>query len=562
MTSLRINHCIALLSLLLLSPTASLAQSSTAKPADASSAPAVPPAPRFEIADVHPSSYTYLAGANSANMRWNPQGTDRFLIHHGSLLELIDFAYTFDSDHVLGGPTSLGFNRYDIVAKQPPSTPIDTTRLMVRALLADRFKLVAHTDTRPMPAQLLTVGKGGPKMKPAENTADPSQCQFQRPPAPPAPDAPAPTSYNFSCRNMTMQQFVNNIPRFSSGPPIVDQTSLKGAWDFDIAYTMLPAGNGYDIANGLEGIGLKLTMGEAPQPVLVIDSLNEAPKPNSPRLAELLPPPPLPAFDVAVIKPNPPGDTGDMNLSVSPSGQVTITRATLQILIGTAYNMSGANIADVPDFVAKDRWVVIGKIPQEAYPKGPNGAPILSQDDTHLMIRSLLVERFGLKAHIEDRPANDAWILTAVRPKLKKTANASARTSCNDAPPPGEKDPRNAIPIRNHAIWCRNITMAQFASELMPLGWDYHIKSPVLDGTHLHGSYDITLNWSPASVVHGLETSAANAGSGAASEPADPTGAISLPDAVSKQLGLKLKMQRRNMPVIVIDHIERNPTQN
>lgn len=190
------------------------------------------------------------------------------------------------------------------------------------------------------------------------------------------------------------------------------------------------------------------------------------------------------------------------------------------------------------------------------------------------MIRSLLVERFGLKAHIEDRPANDAWVLTAVRPKLKKTANASARTSCNDAPPPGEKDPRTANPSRSHAIWCRNITMAQFASELMPRGWDYHIKSPVLDSTHLHGSYDITLNWSPASVVHGLETSAANAGSGAASEPADPTGsgavsepadptgAISLPNAVSQQLGLKLKMQRRNTPVIVIDHIERNPTQN
>src|ERR1035437_7389218 len=122
MTSLRVNHCIALLSLLLLSPTASLAQSSTAKPADASSAPAVPaPPPTFEIADVHPSPYTYLTGANSANIRWNPQGTDRFLIHHASLLELIDFAYTFDSDHVLGGPTSLGFNRYDIVAKQPPS---------------------------------------------------------------------------------------------------------------------------------------------------------------------------------------------------------------------------------------------------------------------------------------------------------------------------------------------------------------------------------------------------------------------------------------------------------
>jgi uncharacterized protein (TIGR03435 family) len=554
MISLRVNHCIALLSLLLLSPTASLAQSSTAKPPDASSAPAVTtPPPTFEIADVHPSPYTYTAGANSANMRWNPQGTDRFLIHHGSLLELIDFAYKFDSDHVLGGPTSLGFDRYEIVAKQPPSTPIDTTRLMVRALLTDRFKLVVHTDTRPMPAQLLTVGRNAPMMKPAENNAGPSECALQRRPA---PDASAPASYNFSCRNITMQQFVHNISRFGLGIPIVDQTSLKGAWDLDIA--ILPAGTGYDFADDLARIGLRLTMGKAPQPVLVIDSLNETPTPNSPRLEELLPPPPLPAFDVTVIKPDPSGDT-DMKLSVDPSGEVTITHANLQILVGTAFNMSGANIADVPDFVAKDRWDVIGKIPQDAYPKGSNGALIVSQDDIHLMIRSLLVERFGLKAHMEDRPADGGWSLTAVHPRLKKTANASARTSCSDGPPPGEKDPRTANPIREHAIWCRNMTMSQFASELLPYGWDYHIKSPVVDETHLNGSYDIVLNWSSAGSV---SPNVPNAASDAVSQVADPSGAISLQDAVSQQLGLKLKTQRQKLPRIVIDHIERNPTQN
>lgn len=168
-----------------------------------------------------------------------------------------------------------------------------------------------------------------------------------------------------------MEQFVHNIPRFSSGPPIVDQTSLKGAWDFDIAYTMLPAGIGYDIADGLERIGLKLTMGKAPQPVLVIDSLNETPTPNSPRLAELLPPPPLPAFDVAVIKPSPPDSTGDMNLSVNPSGQVTITRATLQILIGTAYNMSGANIADVPTSSPRTAGPSSARFPRTPTPRDP-----------------------------------------------------------------------------------------------------------------------------------------------------------------------------------------------
>jgi uncharacterized protein (TIGR03435 family) len=231
----------------------------------------------------------------------------------------------------------------------------------------------------------------------------------------------------------------------------------------------------------------------------------------------------------------------------------------LQILIGTAFNMSGASIADVPDFVANDRWDVIGKIPQDAYPKGSNGALIVSQDDIHLMIRFLLVERFGLKAHMEDRPADGGWSLTAVHPRLKKTANASARTSCSDAPPPSEKDPRTANPIRDHAIWCRNMTMSQFASELLPRGWDFHIKSAVVDETHLNGSYDIVLNWSSARSVRANVT---NAASDAVSAVADPTGAISLQDAVSQQLGLKLKTERQKLPRIVIDHIERNPTQN
>ena len=537
-------------------------------PAQAPATPAAAPnqSLRFDIADIHPSPYSF----QSEYFRSNIQSTDRYLFHQASLLDLIAFAYRLESTHVFGGPTWLDFNHYDITAKQPPSTSLDTTRLMLRNLLADRFKLVVHNDTRSLPAQIITVGKGAPKIKPAADTTAPSQCQFQQPATPPAAGTPRPTSFNFSCRNITMQQYAEQIPRF--GPTgqysIVDQTGLKGAWDFDVIYTMLPARDGLDLANDLDKLGLKLTVGEAPQSVLLIDSLNETPTPNSPKLAELLAPPPPPAFDVAVIKPSPPDATGDMNIQVSRSGEVAFTHATLQRLIGEAYDISGAGIANIPDFLAKDHWDVMGKVPQDAYPKDSSGTPIVSYDDIQLMLRSLLVERFGMKAHFEDRP-NDAYALSASGSKLKKAADPTARTSCDFSPPPGEKDPRSLTPIRNRAMFCRNVTMAQFASRLMPFALDY-IKSPVLNATHLDGSYDIVLNWSGSRVARGLETidgrtvsgNANNTGSGASLQPAAPDGAISLPDAISQQLGLKLELQKRNIPMLVLDHINRNPTEN
>src|SRR6185437_9495340 len=132
--------------------------------------------PRFEVADIHRSPYSF----QSNYFHSNNQGEDRFLFHQASLLDLVAFAYKLESNHVFGGPTWLDFNHYDIVAKQPASTSGDTTRLMLRSLLADRFKLVVHTDTRTLPAQVLTTAKGAPKMKPAADTTVPSTCKYQQ----------------------------------------------------------------------------------------------------------------------------------------------------------------------------------------------------------------------------------------------------------------------------------------------------------------------------------------------------------------------------------------------
>jgi len=76
----------------------------------------------------------------------------------------------------------------------------------------------------------------------------------------------------------------------------------------------------------------------------------------------------------------------------------------------------------------------------------------------------------------------------------------------------------------------------------------------VTDTTGLDGAYDFTVNFSGAGLLQGAGVS------GPAG--AEPNGALSLPDAVGKQMGVKLEMVKRPVQVLVIDHVEEKPTEN
>jgi uncharacterized protein (TIGR03435 family) len=112
--------------------------------------------------------------------------------------------------------------------------------------------------------------------------------------------------------------------------------------------------------------------------------------------------------------------------------------------------------------------------------------------------------------------------------------------------------------------------MAQFADQLQMIAGSY-VTYPVVDATGLDGAWDFTLSFSPINPqqLSGLMASAAR-GAAAAGAPgagavtaSDPIGGgVSLFDAIEKQLGLKLEMRKRTLPVFVIDHIEEKPTEN
>jgi len=169
----------------------------------------------------------------------------------------------------------------------------------------------------------------------------------------------------------------------------------------------------------------------------------------------------------------------------------------------------------------------------------------------------MITERFQMKWHMEDRPVT-AYTLVAVKPKLKPTADPTERTRCNEGPGPDGKDPRTTNPILNRLLTCQNMTLAQIGDELQHVAPGY-IYNPVTDGTGIKGSYDFTLSFSSADKIL-PDTAEAPHNSDATS--AEPNGAVSLFDAVSRQLGLKLEKTKRAYPVLVIDHIEETPTPN
>ncbi len=510
---------------------------------------AVPPA--FDLADVHSSRHV-----TNPFMRGGVLRGGRYDVRTASMVDLIAAAYGVEAEKVQGGPSWLDVDRFDISAKAPADTPLETVKLMLQSLLADRFKLKVHNDNKQMPVFTLSMGKGKPKLKESEGKAQ-SGCQGQ-------PQNPQPGAVPYavvSCTNRTMEQFAQDLHNMAGGyltNPVVDRTGLKGSWDFDLKWT----GRGALARAGADGIsifdavdkqlGLKLQPDKLAVPVLVVDSVNERPTENPPGVTTKLPVLTPPEFEVATIRPSKPDATGQRGRLLH--GRVDAANLPLKTLIMIAWDINADELmVGAPKFVDSAHFDIIAQAPT------PQGAPEVDFEDLRLMLRALLIERFEIKTHMEERPV-DGYVLSALKPKLQK-ADPSNRTGCKEGPGADGKDPRLTNPALSRLITCQNMTMAQFVEQLPNLASGYaHVD--VLDQTGLTDAYDFTVSFSAVGLLRGgslpSQPPATTSGEGAS----DPSGALSLPDALRKQLGLKLELKKRPMPVVVIDHINEKPTEN
>ena len=470
-------------------------------------------------------------------MRGGLYAGGRYEVHDATMVDLLMAAYDMPRHKVVGGPAWLGTDRFDVIAKAPADSTPETQQAMLRNLLADRFKLKAHNDTRPTPAFALTVKKGAPQMKSSAGTGEPG-CKQQE-------TGQAAETVTYSCRNVTMAAFADALPGIGGfyfwDTGVVDQTKLKGAWDFDFRFTPQTelARVGTEAVKIFDAVdkqlGLKLDLTKLPTAVLVVDSVNEKPTENAPGVTKKVPAAPT-AFEVADIKPSDP-NSNQTGTSFGRGGRMNVRNSTLKELIASAWNVNADRVVGAPKFADADRFDIVAKMPSD----GNAAAESIDIDSMRVMLRALLVDRFKVALHTEDQPVS-TYVLTAVKPKLTK-ADPANRSDCQNVPAttPG---------LRTRNINCQNTTLAKFPEVLTRFAPGYFRGIPIVDATGIDGAWDISLNFSPANAVQ------------AASASEDPNGAISIFEAIDKQLGLKLELQKRPMPVLVIDHVEQRPTDN
>lgn len=192
--------------------------------------------PAFDVASVKPNT----SGAAQQGVR--SQG-DQFTATNVPLRLLIQMAYNIGTDRLIGGPSWMNNDRFDIVAKAAaPFSPPNEWQLMLRTLLTDRFKLMIHTETRDTPTYALVMarsdGKLGPKLHPA--TAD---CATLRAAAPPGEKDPcglltvatALVTGRMSVRGLDFSSLA--VLARDAGRRVVNKTGLTGAFDWDLTWT-------------------------------------------------------------------------------------------------------------------------------------------------------------------------------------------------------------------------------------------------------------------------------------------------------------------------------------
>ncbi len=296
--------------------------------------------PAFNVAAVDVSPRSEWPKSLRHPVQGGYLAADRYELHRATMLDLIRIAYNVDPAKVSGGPSWLDYDRFEIVAKTKSGPRGETLRLMLQTLLAERFGLDVKMDNRPAQAYLLTKGKNELKLRAAADSAVSEGCR----PLIPAEHDGATVIDTIQCRNVTMDAFAEIIrPRLSNptrSAPVVDMTGLDGGWDMDLRMATTPGGNGPNdtFAEALEKIGLKAELGTAPQPVMVVEHVNEQPSANPPGVAESLPPLPSPAFEVASLKLCA-GIIGNMMPRFEAGGRVTATCAPVMSLVQQAWNL-------------------------------------------------------------------------------------------------------------------------------------------------------------------------------------------------------------------------------
>jgi len=258
-----------------------------------------------------------------------------------------------------------------------------------------------------------------------------------------------------------------------------------------------------------------------------------------------------PKFEVASVKrASPPTEGQGIEQHGGPGtndpGQISYTRMPLSRVLRIAFGTGWEFELSGPAWLDTELYTITAKVP-----------PGTTQEQFKLMLQDLLVQRFGLQFHRDQKivPAYDL-VVASGGPKFKES-------DPQPAPPVADKDDFPVLPDgvnyrasfkngRNRAS--ARLTMAQFAGRL-----ERDTGRPVRDRTGLQGTYDLKLDYSVAGLGGQLWMVRAQQRLDA---DAPDDGGPTLFNALQRQLGLKLEDRKEPFDVIVIDHLEKVPTEN
>ena len=240
------------------------------------------------------STSTYAgSGVHMIRMMYGPDG---FRALNTSLLSIIQEAYGVQANQIVGAPDWVRTSAYDIEVKAEgsgdntqstdPRLRQPEIRRQLQALLADRFKLTLHHDSRQLPSYVLVVGENGAKLQPTKYADYPDTAK--------GPDGKgihrmmmmqqdgSGQVMGIGAQKSSLAEFAQQLS-MQLGTKVVDKTGLTGQYDFNLHWSQAAADNdasdsaaGRSLSTAIqEQLGLKLVPQEGPVDVLVVDHVEK-----------------------------------------------------------------------------------------------------------------------------------------------------------------------------------------------------------------------------------------------------------------------------------------------
>ncbi|WP_047489921.1 TIGR03435 family protein [Terriglobus sp. TAA 43] len=267
------------------------------------------------------------------------------------------------------------------------------------------------------------------------------------------------------------------------------------------------------------------------------------------------------AFEVATIKPNASDESASGNFTLGPGDAYTSTggrfltkNINLLDYIRFAWKLTDGQVALLeasgPKWIATERFDITAK----------SDVPNPTKDQMRLMVQSLLADRFALQTHTETRELPTLAIVLITPDKLGPELHAHPTTdnTCSGAAPSPNQPSIASTPnfcgsLRSNGVASspshvritgQKVPLTLLAAQLGQMGG---FRRPIIDGTRLTGTFDLTLEWGPDSDTEPMDSNSRQ---------------TYLQRALRDQLGIKLEPRTAPVTILLIDHINPEPSAN